>query len=102
LRPAACVYAHSLHAALPICEDGVMHDQQIVWDLFQNYLDCAAALGADPEYRARVADMQARLAPNKVGRWGQLQEWQTDRDDPDEDRKSTRLNSSHVKISYAV
>src|SRR5690606_31888268 len=23
-------------------------------------------------------------------------------DDPDEDRKSTRLNSSHVKISYAV
>lgn len=77
-------------------EDGVMHDQQIVWDLFQNYLDCAAALGADPEYRARVADMQARLAPNKVGRWGQLQEWQTDRDDPDDLHRHT----SHLFAVY--
>ena len=30
-------------------EDGVMYDQQIVWDLFQNYLDCARALDVDRE-----------------------------------------------------
>ncbi|MEV6813844.1 glycoside hydrolase N-terminal domain-containing protein [Micromonospora sp. NPDC051296] len=70
-------------------EHGVMYDQQIIWDLFQNYLDCATALDIDPEYRATVASMQSRLAPNKVGRWGQLQEWQTDRDDPNNIHRHT-------------
>ncbi|MFE7707629.1 glycoside hydrolase N-terminal domain-containing protein [Streptomyces sp. NPDC057486] len=70
-------------------EDGVMYDQQIIWDLFRNYLDCAAVLDVDPEYRAIVADMQKRLAPNKVGRWGQLQEWQADRDDPNDNHRHT-------------
>ncbi|KRV47990.1 glycosyl hydrolase [Wenjunlia vitaminophila] len=70
-------------------EDGVMYDQQIVWDLFQNYLDSATVLDVDAEYRATVADMQARLAPNKIGKWGQLQEWQTDRDDPNDVHRHT-------------
>lgn len=63
-------------------EDGVMYDQQLVWDLFQNYLDLGNELGVDPEYRQRIAGMQKRLAPNKKGKWGQLQEWQEDIDDP--------------------
>lgn len=77
-------------------EDGVMHDQQIVWELFQNYLEMARALGADPDYQRRVADLQARLAPNRVGRWGQLQEWQTDRDDP----ADTHRHISHLFAVY--
>ena len=70
-------------------EDGVMYDQQIIWDLFQNYLDCEDVLGADPAHRAVVAGLQARLAPNLIGGWGQLQEWQTDRDDPDDIHRHT-------------
>ncbi len=70
-------------------EDGVMHDQQLVWDLFQNYLDAARALGLDADYQTKVANMQAHLAPNKIGKWGQLQEWQTDRDDPDDQHRHT-------------
>ncbi|MFF5979588.1 glycoside hydrolase N-terminal domain-containing protein [Streptomyces olindensis] len=77
-------------------EDGVMYDQQIIWDLFQNYLDCEAALDADPAYRAKVADMQARLAPNKIGRWGQLQEWQEDIDSPTDIHRHT----SHLFAVY--
>jgi alpha-L-fucosidase 2 len=77
-------------------EDGVMYDQQIIWDLFQNYLDCEAALEADPDYRAKVADMQARLAPNKIGRWGQLQEWQKDIDSPTDIHRHT----SHLFAVY--
>ncbi|MFH8658240.1 glycosyl hydrolase family 95 catalytic domain-containing protein [Streptomyces afghaniensis] len=77
-------------------EDGVMYDQQIIWDLFQNYLDCEAALEADPGYRAKVADMQARLAPNKIGRWGQLQEWQEDIDSPTDIHRHT----SHLFAVY--
>lgn len=72
-------------------EDGVMHDQQIVWDLFQNYLDITAISHTDSAYRERIASLQKRLAPNKIGKWGQLQEWQEDRDDP---------NDQHRHISH--
>lgn len=77
-------------------EDGVMYDQQIIWDLFQNYLDCEAVLKTDPAHRAKIADMQARLAPNKVGRWGQLQEWQEDLDSPTDIHRHT----SHLFAVY--
>ncbi|KJK11429.1 glycosyl hydrolase [Terrabacter sp. 28] len=85
-------------------EDGVMYDQQIIWDLLQNYLDAYDALygddptdpDADPEHRARVADLQRRLAPNKIGSWGQLQEWQVDRDSPTDIHRHT----SHLFAVY--
>ncbi|WP_221269424.1 glycosyl hydrolase family 95 catalytic domain-containing protein [Mucilaginibacter sp. X5P1] len=77
-------------------EDGVMHDQQLVWDLFQNYLDASAALNIDRDYQVKVATMQAHLAPNKIGKWGQLQEWQEDRDDPDDQHRHT----SHLFAVY--
>ena len=77
-------------------EDGVMHDQQIIWGLFQNYREMAQSLGVDAAYREKVAEMQAHLAPNKVGRWGQLQEWQADRDDPND----THRHTSHLFAVY--
>jgi len=77
-------------------EDGIMHDQQIVWDLFQNYLELAKALDKDKEYQELIKGMQERLLPNKVGNWGQLQEWQTDRDDPDDQHRHT----SHLFAVY--
>jgi len=77
-------------------EDGVMMDQQLVWDLFQNYLEAAKALGIDAAYQEKVADMQSHLAPNKIGKWGQLQEWQEDRDDPNDDHRHT----SHLFAVY--
>ncbi|MGQ4386965.1 glycosyl hydrolase family 95 catalytic domain-containing protein [Streptomyces sp. SAS_270] len=77
-------------------EDGVMYDQQIIWDLFQNYLDCETVLKADPAYRAKVTHMQARLAPNKIGRWGQLQEWQEDIDSSTDIHRHT----SHLFAVY--
>ncbi|MFD9439807.1 glycoside hydrolase N-terminal domain-containing protein [Streptomyces sp. NPDC060006] len=77
-------------------EDGVMYDQQIIWDLFQNYLDCEAVLKADPAYRKKIADMQARLAPNRIGKWGQLQEWQEDLDSPTDIHRHT----SHLFAVY--
>lgn len=77
-------------------EDGVMMDQQLVWDLFQNYLEAAKALNIDTGYQIKIASMQARLAPNKIGKWGQLQEWQKDRDDPNDDHRHT----SHLFAVY--
>jgi alpha-L-fucosidase 2 len=77
-------------------EDGVMYDQQIVWDLFQNYLDAAAVLGADAAFASGVQAMQSKLAPNRIGRWGQLQEWQADRDDANTHHRHT----SHLFAVY--
>ena len=77
-------------------EDGVMHDQQLIWDLFENYLDAAKALGVDADYQAKIADLQAHLAPNKIGKWGQLQEWQADRDEPND----THRHTSHLFAVY--
>jgi hypothetical protein len=77
-------------------EDGIMMDQQLVWDLFQNYGEVAKALNIDNDYQKKIADMQARLAPNKIGKWGQLQEWQEDRDDPNEQHRHT----SHLFAVY--
>lgn len=79
-------------------EDGVMYDQQIIWDLFQNYIDASAALGVSPTAAdgTDVRTLQSRLAPNKIGSWGQLQEWQVDRDDPND----THRHTSHLFAVY--
>jgi alpha-L-fucosidase 2 len=63
-------------------EDGVTHDQQIIDDLYTNYIEAETILGIDTAYQSHVANMKANLLKPKIGRWGQLQEWETDRDDP--------------------
>lgn len=73
-------------------EDGVTHDQQIVYDLFTNYIESADILGIDKTYRDHIADLKAHLLKPKIGKWGQLQEWETDRDDP----KDTHRHVSHL------
>lgn len=77
-------------------EEAVAYDLQLVHDLLTNYLDAADALGVDAEYRARVAGLRAQLLRPKIGKWGQLQEWETDRDDPkDQHRHVSHLFALH-------
>jgi alpha-L-fucosidase 2 len=73
-------------------EPGVTYDQMIIHDLFTNYIEASEALGVDAEYRARVAEMRSSLLKPKIGQWGQLQEWETDRDDPEEQH----VHASHL------
>jgi alpha-L-fucosidase 2 len=61
---------------------GVSYDQQIIWDLFTNFIEASRTLGVDDELRARITERRARLLGPKVGRWGQIQEWMEDVDDP--------------------
>lgn len=60
-------------------EDGVSYNQQIVWDLFTNYIEAADALEIDKPYRERIASMRDKLVGPKIGKWGQLQEWMEDK-----------------------
>lgn len=77
-------------------EDGVMHDQQIVWELFEITVAAADILKIDKDFRNGLAAKQEQLAPNKIGKWGQLQEWQVDRDDPENQHRHT----SHLFAVY--
>jgi alpha-L-fucosidase 2 len=77
-------------------EDGVMHDQQLIWELFEDYLIAARELGVDADYQKTIAGLQSRLSPNRIGKWGQLQEWQTDRDEPGDIHRHT----SHLFAVY--
>jgi alpha-L-fucosidase 2 len=76
-------------------EPGVTYDQELVWDLFTNYLDAAKALNIDADYRVTVAAMREKLLKPKTGAWGQLQEWPEDRDDIRDDHR-------HVSHLFAL
>jgi len=77
-------------------EDGVSYSQEIVWDLFDNTVAAADALGNDKEFRDSLAALRDRLVTPKIGKWSQLQEWMTDRDDP----KDQHRHTSHLFAVY--
>ncbi len=60
-------------------EDGVSYNQEIVWDLFNNYVSACDALNTDKDYRNEIADMRDKLVVPGVGSWGQLMEWMTEK-----------------------
>lgn len=71
---------------------GCTMDNQIAFDALSNTLKCAEILGEDARYIAKLHNAISRLAPMKVGRYGQLQEWTVDADDPkDEHRHVSHL-----------
>jgi alpha-L-fucosidase 2 len=68
---------------------GVSYDQEIVWDLFNNFVEASAVLGEDSKLRAKVISMRDRLLTPKIGRFGQIQEWMEDVDDPNDHHRHT-------------
>lgn len=68
-------------------EEGVTYDQMIIHDLFTNTIEAADVLGDDKEFRDHIAGLRDKLLRPKVGRWGQLQEWEADRDNPKDDHR---------------
>ncbi len=77
-------------------EDGVAHDQQIVRELFRDILSAAKTLKIDDAFVREVARLEPRLLKDKVGRWGQLQEWEADRDR----QGDTHRHTSHLFAVY--
>jgi alpha-L-fucosidase 2 len=51
--------------------------------LFNNCIAAAEILSVDGAFRDTLRTMVKRIAPNQIGRYGQLQEWLQDKDDPD-------------------
>ncbi|MEX1116441.1 MAG: glycoside hydrolase family 95 protein [Akkermansiaceae bacterium] len=57
---------------------GATIDQQIVADVFDQFVEASAVMGVDEELRKQAAEARAMLAPMKIGSDGDLQEWQED------------------------
>ncbi|MBN2475259.1 MAG: glycoside hydrolase family 95 protein [Pirellulales bacterium] len=70
---------------------GPTMDRQIIRELFANVIAAGEALGVDEDLRRQLTEMRARIAPNQIGRHGQLQEWLEDKDDP---------NNHHRHVSH--
>ena len=71
---------------------GPTMDHQIIRDLFKATSQAARILGTDGELAARLDAMVPRIAPNKIGKHGQLQEWMQDKDNP----KNKHRHVSHL------
>jgi alpha-L-fucosidase 2 len=46
-------------------------------------VEAASALSIQDEFTSQVKEAREQLLPLKIGRWGQLQEWKEDLDDPE-------------------
>lgn len=60
---------------------GPTMDIELVRELFTRTLDAGKILGKDPTFLKKLTDTQSKLPPFKVGKLGQLQEWQQDYDE---------------------
>ena len=76
-------------------EEGVTYDQEIIFDLFNNTVEAADELGDDKQFRDHIAKMRDDLLKPAIGRWGQLKEWEEDKDDPEDKHR-------HVSHLFAL
>jgi len=79
-----------------VCAGPTM-DMQILRDLFSNCIRAAEVLGVDKELREQLIKTRARLAPNQIGKSGQLQEWLEDWD-----MQAPDLHHRHVSHLYGL
>jgi alpha-L-fucosidase 2 len=63
---------------------GITMDNQLVFDLFTNTELAAQILHKDPLFCDTIASLKQQLPPMQVGRYGQLQEWFEDWDNPND------------------
>ena len=79
-----------------ICAGPTM-DQQIIRDLFDHCVQAARILDLDAEWAKQVEATRARLAPNQIGKAGQLQEWLEDWD-----MQAPERHHRHVSHLYGL
>jgi alpha-L-fucosidase 2 len=70
---------------------GPTMDHQLIRSLFAACSEAARVLGTDAEFAAKLDALRPRIAPNQIGKHGQLQEWLEDKDDP---------NNKHRHVSH--
>ncbi|MCM4169509.1 hypothetical protein KCTC52924_00547 [Arenibacter antarcticus] len=74
---------------------GAYMDIEIAWDIFTNCIKASEVLGEDKAFKEKLVAAKAQLLPLRIGKWGQLQEWKEDLDDPNNKHR-------HVSHLYAL
>ncbi|TQO39590.1 alpha-L-fucosidase 2 [Arenibacter algicola] len=74
---------------------GAYMDIEIAWDIFNNCIKATDVLENDMAFKKKLVLAKAKLLPLKIGKWGQLQEWKEDIDDPENKHR-------HVAHLYAL
>ncbi|MFO7370732.1 MAG: glycoside hydrolase family 95 protein [Bacteroidales bacterium] len=74
---------------------GTTMDNQLVFDLFTKTIKTAGILNTDPDLVVKLNEALKRLPPMQIGKWGQLQEWMHDWDNPKDDHR-------HVSHLYGL
>ncbi len=75
---------------------GITMDNELVTDLFTHTAAAAEILGKDKAFADIILNMRAYITPLRVGRYGQLQEWAQDWDNP----KDHHRHVSHLWALY--
>jgi alpha-L-fucosidase 2 len=66
---------------------GPTMDHQIIRALFESTAQAARLLQVDEPLAGALDRLRQRIAPNQIGKHGQLQEWLEDKDDPTDDHR---------------
>ena len=74
---------------------GTTMGNQIVQDVFSNFLEASQILNEDKKFSDSIKNVIPNLAPMQIGKWGQLQEWMKDWDRQDDKHR-------HVSHLYGL
>ena len=74
---------------------GTAMDNQLCAEIFSIVAEAARIMGKDADLAEHYTARRGTLTPGIIGRWGQLQEWAQDWDDPADDHR-------HVSHLYAL
>lgn len=59
---------------------GITMDNAMIYDLLKNTSTAARTLGIDEAFSKEIDELRDKLSPMRIGKYGQLQEWQEDWD----------------------
>ncbi len=76
---------------------GPTMDEQIIRDLFGNCIQAERILGTDADFSTKIEAARERLAPDQIGKAGQLQEWREDWD-----LEAPDIHHRHVSHLYGL
>jgi len=66
---------------------GPTMDEQLIRGLMNHTIEAARILDIDADFAQQLAGVRDQLAPNQIGKYGQLQEWLDDVDVPDNNHR---------------
>uniref|UniRef100_UPI0040485279 glycoside hydrolase family 95 protein n=1 Tax=Mariniflexile sp. TaxID=1979402 RepID=UPI0040485279 len=81
---------------------GASYDQQLVLNLFTDCIEASTVLDRDEAFRQSLQEMIPNLCPQKIGQYGQIQEWPEDWDSPtDNHRHISHLIALHPGSDFS-